>query len=162
MGDVADIIKTTYEILSGSQEVAVELDGRNLGMAYAVPKGMETTAAEIFSPWTENSVDNTFIRESAIFGTTLADITMTMSWKTHVAQQYIINAYLDVKVNGIDPTTDVSVKVRFDQPTLFDVELEAYQITYRVQVVFDPVGGMETAVYQGVIRADGFGTFRSV
>lgn len=161
MGEVAEVLKTVYEVLSKSQSVPVQLDGRNLGMAYAIPRGLEQSAAESYSPWSENSVANTFIRHSSVFGEVLADLTLTMSWKTHEAQQYIINVNLDVQVNAVDPTTDVGVVVRFDQPTLYDTSLEAYEITYRVEVTYDPVGGFETAAFAGAIRADGSGTFRS-
>lgn len=162
VSEVAGIIKTTYDVLTNSQDVPVQLDSNNLGMAYAVPKGLEATAAATYSPWTENSVDNTFHANSSVFGETLVDIWMTLSWKTHEAQQYIINANLDKQVNYIDPTTSVSIKVRFDQPTLYDVEWEAYEISYNIELTYDPVGGFSTVRYAGSLRADGTGTFRQL
>ncbi len=158
MGEVADIIKAVHEVYNGGQ-VDVTVDGRNLGMAYAIPRGLEGTVVETYGPWREAEVKQVFYKESAIVGSVLAEIQMILTWRCSAASQYIIEAYLSNNVISIDPTVNVKIRVRFDQPQLYDTDLEAYMIPFWVEVEFRPIGSSSTTIYRGTIRADGSGTF---
>ena len=158
MGDTADILKATHEIFNGG-DVAVTVDERGLGMAYAVPRGLEDTVIDSYGPWHDAEMKQVFYRDSAIVQSVLAEIQLIMSWRYSVAQQYIVETYLTSNVISIDPTVTVKIRVRFDNPQLYDFDLEAYEIPFWIEVYFDPIGSDSTTIYRGVIRADGTGTF---
>lgn len=159
MGDVAEIIKTTYEIFSGGEDMPIVVEHPSLGMAYAIPPGTETTVAENYGPWHDVEMKQVFYEESSLLGSVLAEIQLILTWRYSEAQQYIIGAYLDKKVLALDPTASASISVRFEQPTYLDAAWEAYEIPFTVTVVFDPVGGNTTALFRGMMRADGTGSF---
>jgi hypothetical protein len=159
MGDAAEILKTAYEIFNGGEPVPIDLVAPGLGMAYAIPRSTEATVVDGYGPWHSSEVKQVFYKESSIVGAVLAEIQLIMSWRYSEARQYIIEAYLDKKVIALDPTADVAIRVRFNQPSMYDDALEAYEIPFVVDVEFDPVGGDSSARYVGVIRADGSGSF---
>jgi hypothetical protein len=158
MGDVADIIKAAHEIFDNG-DVPITVDERSLGMAYAIPNGTERTVVDAYSPWHEAEMRQVFYRESSVFGEPLAEIQLIMTWKYSEAQQYIIEAYLMKKLLTLDPTVNVKIGVRFDNPQLYDQELEAYEIPFTVTVDYHAVGATNTGIYRGKIRADGTGSF---
>ncbi|WP_086766224.1 hypothetical protein [Streptomyces bobili] len=158
MGEVADIIKAAHDIFDNG-DVPITVDERSLGMAYAIPRGMEGTVVETYSPWHEVEMKQVFYRESSVFGEPLAEIQLIMNWKYSEAQQYIIEAYLMKNILILDPTVSVKIGVRFDNPQLYDQALEAYQIPFTVTVNYDAVGATNTGLYRGLIRADGAGSF---
>lgn len=158
MGDTAEILKAAHEIFDGG-DLAVTVDERGLGMAYAIPRGLEDTVIESYGPWHEAEMKQVFYKHSSIVQSVLAEIQLIMSWRYSDAEQYIIEAYLTSKVISLDPTANAKIRVRFDNPQLYDYELEAYEIPFWVEVYFDPVGSDSTTIYRGVIRADGTGTF---
>lgn len=159
MGEVADILKATHEIFDGGN-VTVTVDERGLGMAYAVPRGLESTTIDTYGPWHEAEMRQVFYKDSAIVQSVLAEIQLIMSWRYSEARQYIIEANLTNNVISMDPTVNVKIRVHFDNPHQYDTNLEAYEIPFRIEVNFDPfVGGHSTTLYRGVIRADGTGTF---
>lgn len=161
MSDVADIIKTTHEILHAGQDVPIVVDARNLGMAYAIPRGSDSTVAGDYSPWSPSEISGSFSRQSAVTGLDIVRIKLILSWRYSQAQQYIIDAFLDKEWVHRDPGADVSITVRFSQPTLYDVVLEAYQIPYIIDVYYAaPVGEANSSRYEGYIQADGEGTMR--
>lgn len=161
MGEVADILKASHEIFAGG-DVTVTVDKRQLGMAYAIPKGSESTIIDTYGPWQSAEMKQVFYKDSAIVQSVLAEIQLIMSWRYSAAQQYIIEAYLTSNVISIDPAADVKIKVRFDNPQLYDYNIEAYEIPFQIEVNFDPVGGNSTTLYRGVTRADGTGTFDQI
>ena len=158
MGDTADILKATHDIFNGG-DVTVTLDERGLGMAYAIPRGTEDTVIESYGPWHAAELTQVFYKDSSIFQSILAEIQLIMSWRYSDAEQYIVEAYLTSNVISLDPTANVKIQVRFDNPQLYDFALEAYEIPFQIEVYFDPVGSDSTTIYQGIIRADGTGTF---
>jgi len=158
MGDTADILKATHEIFNGG-DVAVTIDERGLGMAYAIPRGLENVVVDSYGPWHDAEMKQVFYKQSSIVGSVLAEIQLIMSWRYSDAEQYIIEAYLTNNIISLDPTVTVKIRVRFDNPQLYDYELEAYEIPFLVEVYFDPIGSNSTTIYRGVIRADGTGTF---
>jgi hypothetical protein len=159
MGEVADILKATHDFFDGGN-LSVSVDERGLGMAYAVPRGLESTAVDTYGPWHDAEMRQVFYRDSAIVQSVLAEIQLIMTWRYSEAQQYIIEAYLTNNVISMDPTVNVKMQVHFDNPHLYDTNLEAYEIPFRVEAKFEPlVGGKNTTNYRGVIRADGSGSF---
>ncbi|AVO59529.1 hypothetical protein [Pseudomonas chlororaphis] len=158
MGKVADILKTVHEIFNDG-DVAVQLDAHGLGMAYAIPKGEEDRVVEIYGPWHDSDVKQVFYQESALVRSVLAEFQLIIRWRYSEAQQYIIEVYFTNHVIVLDPTASAKVRIRFDNPRPYDFELEAYEIPFFVEVIFDPVGGNSTTNYNGVIRADGTGRF---
>lgn len=157
MGSVAEIITAAYEVLDGGQ-VSLTQDERGLGMAYAIPADSVGTVVDAYGPWSDAEIREVFYKESSIFGSVLAEIQLIMTWRCSAAQQYIIEAYLTPNVISLDPTADAKIGVRFDQPQNYDYNLEAYEIPFQITVQFDPVGGDDTTVYRGRIRADGSGS----
>ncbi|MFE7940533.1 hypothetical protein ACFU46_24650 [Streptomyces griseoincarnatus] len=158
MGDVADIIKAVHEIFDNG-DVPIALDARSLGMAYAIPRGMESTVVDTYSPWHQAEMKQVFYRESSIFGAPLAEVQLIMTWKYSEARQYIIEAYLMKRVLALDPSVSLKIGVRFDNPQLYDHALEAYQIPFTVTVDYHAIGATNTGLYRGIIRADGVGSF---
>jgi len=161
MGDVAEILKAVHEIFADG-DVTVNVDSRGLGMAYAVPRGLENTVVDTYAPWYDAEMKQVFYKDSAIFRSVLAEIQLILTWRYSQAQQYIIEAYLTKNVISIDPTVKVAIRVRFDNPRPYDTVLEAYEIPFLVEVDFKPVGSDSTTVYRGVIRANGTGTFEQL
>jgi hypothetical protein len=159
MGEVAEILKTAYEVFRANEDVPINVDSQNLGMAYAIPKGTEGTVVDSYGPWTDREIRQVFYRQSSIVGSVLAEIQLIMSWRVSSANQYIIEANLDKKVISLDPTVSVSINVHFNQPNPIANPLEAYEIPFNVSVDFRPVGPNETAILKGVIRADGTASF---
>ncbi|MGW0184806.1 hypothetical protein ACWDV7_03520 [Streptomyces sp. NPDC003362] len=159
MGDFAEITKTVYEILRGSEEVPVQVDSPSLGMAYAIPKYTEDTVVDGYGPWHRAELQQVFYEESSWLGAVLAEVQLIMSWRFSEARQYIIEAYLDKRIVTLDSTVALSITVRFGQPSQYDPAWEAYEIPFHVTVEFDPVGGRSTTLYDGVVRADGSGSF---
>jgi hypothetical protein len=92
----------------------------------------------------------------------MAEVQFFMSWRISAARQYIIEAFLDKNIITLDPTVGLKIRVRFGNPSLFDSDLEAYEIPFIVEVEFNPFLGSSSALYRGVIRADGTSTFREV
>jgi hypothetical protein len=158
MSEIADILKAAHEIFNDG-DVTVSVDSRNLGMAYAIPRGLEDTVVESYGPWYDTEMKQVFYKESSIVRSVLAEIQLILTWRYSNSQQYIIEAYLTKNVITIDPTASVSIRVRFDSPRPYGDTLEAYQIPFVVEVNFDPVGGNTTTIYRGVMRTDGTGTF---
>ena len=158
MPDVAEIIKAVHDIFDNG-DVTISVDARNLGMAYAIPAGLETTVVETYSPWTRAELRQVFYRQGDL-GATMAEIQLIMSWRYSQAQQYIIEAYLDKNVISIDPTVGVKIQVRFNNPSLYNTDLEAYEIPFQVTIDFKPLLGSESVVFHGLIRADGGGEFK--
>lgn len=162
MGEVADILKATHDILDGG-EATVTVDARGLGMAYAIPRGSESTVVDTYGPWYEAEMRQVFYKESSIVGSVMAEIQMVMSWRYSQAKQYIIDTSFINNVISLDPTVTIKTKVHFDNPQLYDFDLEAYKIPFRVEVTFDPTfGSTETGIYRGEIRADGGGSFNTL
>jgi hypothetical protein len=161
MGEVVEIIKTVHDILKVNEDVPITLDARGLGMAYAIPRGSETNV-DTFGPWHSAEVKQVFYKQSSVVGSVLAEIQLIMSWRFSEAQQYIIDANLDKNVITIDPTVSVSISVRFNQPTMFDRDLEAYEIPFSVNVDYRPVGSNSISLFRGTIRASGQGSFNAV
>lgn len=152
------ILKGIFTLMSTDSDVDVKVDNRGLGMAYGIPSGTEQSAVNDYGPWSDASIKQVFYRQSAL-GSTLAEVQLILSWQCSSAQQYIINANLDKNVLTLDPTVNLGITVRFDQPELYDSELEAYRIRFTVEIKFNPLLGMETEVSQGYIQADGSGVF---
>ena len=161
MGEVAEILKAAHEIFNNG-EVRMSVDARGLGMAYAVPRGLEGTVVDTYAPWYDAEMRQVFYKKSAIVGSVVAEIQLVLSWRHSQAQQYIIEAYLTKNVISLDPTVRVSIRVRFDNPRPYDTDLEAYEIPFTVEVDYRPVGSSSTAIYRGSIRADGTGTFNQL
>jgi hypothetical protein len=132
-------------------------------MAYAIPKGTEGSVADSYGPWHNAEVKQVFYKDSSIVQAVLCEIQMILSWRYSEAQQYIIDANLSNNVIALDPTADVKMKVHFDNPSNYGGEgLEAYEIPFRVEVAWDPVGTNSTTIYRGTMRADGTGTFNQI
>jgi hypothetical protein len=161
MGEVADILKAAHEIFNDG-EVPITVDAHGLGMAYAVPRGLESTVVDTYGPWYDAELRQVFYKDSAFFRSVLAEIQLILTWRYSQAQQYIIEAYLTKNVIAIDPTVSVAIRVRFDNPQLYDTVLEAYEIPFVVEVDFRPIGSNSTSIYRGTFRADGTGTFTQV
>jgi hypothetical protein len=162
MGEVADILKATHEIFDGG-DVAVTLDERGLGMAYAVPRGLEGTVIDSYGPWHAAEIKQVFYKDSAIVQSVLAEIQFILSWRYSDGQQYIVDANLINNIISIDPTVNVKIRVHFDNPHQYESSLEAYEIPFRVEVNFVPkIGSNSTTIYRGAIRADGTGSFDQV
>jgi hypothetical protein len=161
MSEVADILKAAHEIFNDG-DVAVTVDSRGLGMAYAIPAGQEGTVVDTYAPWYDAEIKQVFYKESSIFGEVLAEIQLILTWRYSQAQQYIIEAYLTKNVISIDPTVSVAIRVRFDNPRLYDTILEAYEIPFFIAIDYDPIGSNSTTNYRGIIRADGTGTFEQL
>jgi hypothetical protein len=158
---VAETILNTIFKIFESGDLQVTVDSRNLGMAYAIPKDSEQTVVQDFGPWTPCEVKQVFFRQSAL-GSPLVEIQLILSWRASTAQQYIVEAFLDKNVITLDPTVSLAIAVRFNQPELFDTDLEAFLIPFQVEVTFKPLGGLggtETRISKGTIRADGTGLF---
>jgi hypothetical protein len=158
MGDAVEIIKAVHEIFNNG-DVPITVDSRGLGMAYAVPHGLEDTVIESYGPWSDAELRQVFYQESAIVRSVLAEVQLVLTWRCSQAQQYIVETYLTKRVISLDPTARLAIKVGFDNPTLYDTVLEAYEIPFSVEVDFRPVGSSSTAIYRGTIRADGTGNF---
>jgi hypothetical protein len=161
MGEVADILKAVHEIFDNG-DVPVTVDERGLGMAYAVPRGLESTVVDTYAPWYDAEMRQVFYKDSAIVQSVLAEIQLILTWRYSQAQQYIIEAYLTKNIISIDPTVSVAIRVRFDNPRPYNTELEAYEIPFVVEVDFRPVGSRSTTIYRGTMRADGTGSFDQV
>ncbi len=162
MSEIAEIVKTVHDIIKVNEDVPVIVEESRLGMAYAIPKGMEGTAVESLGPWERAEVKQVFFRQSSFLGSVLAEIQLIMSWRFNASKQYIIEAFLDKNIFSIDPTASVSISVRFNQPTLRpDDPLESYEIPFQVSVDFRPIGENSITIFHGVIRADGTGDFAS-
>lgn len=161
MGEVADILKAAHDIFDNG-DVAMTVDERGLGMAYAIPRGTESTVVDAYGPWYEAEVRQVFYKDSAIVRSVLAEIQLIVSWRYSQNKRYIIEGYLTKNVISVDPTAGVKIKVRFDNPRQYDTELEAYEITFVVEVDFRPWGSASTTIYRGTMRADGTGTFEQL
>jgi hypothetical protein len=165
MGEVAEILKAAHEIFNTIEkngDVPITVDTRGLRMAYAVPRGLENTAADSYAPWYDAELRQVFYKDSAIVQSVLAEIQLILTWRYSQAQQYIIEAYLTKNLISIDPTVRVAIRVRFDNPQPYDTVLEAYEIPFRIEVDFRPVGAHSTTIYRGRIRADGAGMFDQI
>lgn len=156
MGDLADILKATHEIFKGSTALSVSSNG--LGMSYAIPKGSEDTVVDTFGPWKKAELRQVFYRET-LLGGVAAEIQFIMSWKYSAAEQYIFGVEVIPKKLGLDPTVDLDIKVQFHHPELYDFNLEAYEIPFTITVEYNPIGGGETVLYRGTVRANGTGEF---
>lgn len=161
MGEVAEILKAVHEIFNNG-DVTVAVDQRGLGMAYAIPAGLENTVVDSYAPWYDAEMRQVFYKDSSVFQSVLAEIQLILTWRYSQAQQYIIDAYLMTNVISIDPTAGVAIKVDFKKPTLYDTVLEAYEIPFFITVKFDPVGSNSQTIYQGIMRANGTGTFEQL
>ena len=161
MSEVADILKSVHEIFNDG-DVAITVDSRGLGMAYAIPAGLETTVVDTYAPWYDAEMRQVFYKDSSVFQSVLAEVQLILTWRYSQAQQYIIEAYLTKNVISIDPTVSIAIRVRFDNPRPYDTLLEAYEIPFLITVDFDPVGSNSTTNYRGVIRANGTGTFEQL
>lgn len=159
MGELAELLKNSYEIFRGNEGVVVTQREGHLGMAYAIPRGTEDTVVDTYGPWDAAELKQVFYEQSFLVNSVLAEIQLIMSWKISQARQYIIEAYLEKRVISLDPTVSVSISVRFDQPQNYDGVLEAYRIPFVVEVDFRPVGSNKTVLFAGELRADGTGTF---
>lgn len=163
MSEVAEIVKTVYEIVKVNEDIPITVENPKLGMAYAIPKGTEGTVVDDYAPWQSTDVKQVFYKQSSIVYSVLAEIQLIMSWRCSSSQQYIIEAYLDKNVISIDPTVSISISVRFNQPNLVsNGGLEAYEIPFQVSVDFRPIGDNSVTIFKGVMRADGSGEFVSV
>lgn len=156
MGEVADIIKSVHDIFD-NRDVPIEVDSRGLGMAYAVPAGLESTVVDTYAPWYQAEVRQNFYRET-LLGFRLVDLNLILSWRYSEAQQYIVDVYLDKTIEK-DPTVGLTIKVRFETPQLYDTVLEAYEIPFVVMIHSSTIDGSADNRYSGTIRADGSGTF---
>lgn len=161
MSEVADILKAVHEIFNDGG-VAITVDSRGLGMAYAIPDGQEKTVVDSYAPWYDAEMRQVFYKDSSVFQSVLAEIQLILTWRYSQAQQYIIEAYLTKNVISIDPTAEIAIRVRFDNPRPYDTVLEAYEIPFFITVDFDPVGSNSTTNYRGVMRANGTGTFEQL
>lgn len=161
MSEVAEILKVVHDVFDGG-ELTVSVDERNLGMAYAIPRGLETTVIDTYGPWHDADVKQVFYRDSSIVRSVLAEIQMIISWRYSEASQYIVEAYFKNNVIALDPTVTMKIKIRFDQPRLCDRDLEAYEIPFNVEVDYRPIGTHSVTLYRGVIRADGTGAFEEL
>jgi hypothetical protein len=155
--EVAEILKAVHDIFDDGN-VTVTVDERNLGMAYAIPRGSEATVVETFSPWTRAEHPQVFFRESAL-GAPMVEAQLIVSWRFSAARQYIIEAFVDCNVIHLDSTASLQIRVRFNNPSLFDTVLEAFEIPFQVEVTFKPLLGTEMHVMRGIIRADGTSEF---
>lgn len=160
MSEVAEILKTVHDIFDNG-EVSVVVDERKLGMAYAVPRGLETTAVETFGPWQRGEVRQVFFKPG-LLGAPMAEVQFILSWRFSAARQYVVDAFMDKKIISIDPTAGLKITVRFNSPSMFESPLEAYEIPFAVEVIFNPLFGSSSALYRGVIRADGTSEFTEV
>ncbi|MEV7558947.1 hypothetical protein [Streptomyces sp. NPDC089795] len=156
MGDLADIIKETHEIFKGSTALTVSSSG--LGMAYAIPQGSEDTVVDTFGPWKKAEQRQVFFRET-LLGAVAAEIQFILSWKCSAAEQYIFGVEIIPKKLSLDPTVDLDIQVKFHHPEPYDFELEAYEIPFTITVEYNPIGGDETVIYRGTVRANGTGEF---
>jgi hypothetical protein len=159
MGDAAEIIKSVHELFKGS-DVPIQVDERRLGMAYAVPRGTEDTVVESYGPWHEAELTQTFGAESTPFGTTLVDMDVIVTWRYSDARQYIVDVYVDKRIRALAPTVDLAITARVSRPQLYDSNLEAYEIPFRIEISYRPLGTVTNAVLTGVVRADGSGMLR--
>jgi hypothetical protein len=160
MAAVETILETIFKIFE-SGDLQVTVDSRNLGMAYAIPKDSEQSVVQDFGPWTPCEVKQVFFRQGAL-GAPMVEVQLILSWRVSAARQYIVEAFLDKNVITLDPTVKLAIAIRFNQPELFDADLEAFSIPFQVEVTFKPLGGIggtETRISKGAIRADGTGTF---
>jgi len=154
------ILETVFKLFDGG-DVAVTVDSRNLGMAYAIPSGQEQSVVEDFGPWTRCEMKQVFFRQGAL-GAPMAEVQFVLSWRVSAANQYIVEAFLDKNIITLDPTVGLALAIRFNQPELLDGDLESFKIPFQVEVTFKPlkgIGGTETRLSQGEIRADGTGSF---
>ncbi|MFB7620593.1 hypothetical protein [Kitasatospora sp. NPDC056181] len=155
---MADIIKAAHDIFNNG-DVPVTVDARGLGMAYAIPSGSDGTVVDTYAPWHSAEQKQVFFRQSSVLGEVLAEIQLLLTWKYSEAQQYIIEAFLAPNLLALDSTVNVKIGVRFDNPQLYDTQLEAYEIPITVTVDCSAIGAHNTEIFRGTIRADGNGSF---
>ncbi|SRR6266403_1252755 len=161
MADAVETILTTFFKIFDGGDVQFTVDSRNLGMAYAIPRGSEQSVVEDFGPWTECQEKQVFYRQG-LLGETLAEIQLVMSWRITPAKQYVVEVFLDKNIICLDPTVRLSIAVRFNQPEPTGDMLEAYVIPFQVEITYKSLqglGGTESKISRGVIRADGSGSF---
>ncbi len=162
MSEVADIVKTAYEIFKDNQNVEIKVANPSLGMAYAIPKGSESTVFDDYGPWLSAEMKNVFYRQSAL-GAVMAEIQLILSWKYSQAKQYIVEVYLDKNIIGsLDTTHHTSIDVRFEHPQQIGNDIDEYKIPFLITVNFGNFLGAEDEIYKGEMRADGTGTFELV
>ena len=50
MGEVAEILKTAHEIFWANEDIPINADSRNLGLAYAILSVTEGTVVDSYGP----------------------------------------------------------------------------------------------------------------
>lgn len=155
MGDLLGSVAKVVEVFSSKGPVAVNASTQSLGIAYALPRidGGPQVAVEQYGPWTAYETSVAMKRES-LLGFNLIDAKIIIHWKCSSSGQYIYAVRVDPIVE-LDPTVDFKVDVAFDSPEFFDVDYEAYQLSFELVISYDPVGSDSVQRCRGYIRADG-------
>lgn len=159
MASAAGTLTAVYTIYK-SGDVTIKTDEPNLGMAYAVPRGTEQSVVDDYGPWQEAQLSEHLVADSSIFGTTLLDLELIVSWRFSQAHQYIIDANVSKIIRTLGPAADLTITARFSPPMLYDRDLEAYEIPFEIDILFSPIGTPCNALLSGFIRADGSGMHR--
>jgi hypothetical protein len=80
VGEVADVLKAAHEIFNDG-DVEIIVDSRGLGMAYAVPSGLESTVVDTYAPWYDAELRQVFYKESSVVQSVLAEIQLILTWR---------------------------------------------------------------------------------